>query len=451
MADDPLIDTIAAIATAPGEAAISVVRLSGPAALAVADRVFRAPGPPPSARAPGTFAHGRAVDTAGAAVDDVLLLVFRAPHSYTGEDAVELQGHGGAASARRLLAAVLDAGARPAEPGEFTRRAFLNGRLDLLQAEAVLDLIRARSEAAARAAREQLDGHLSHSINDVYDASIAAAADLEATLDFTEDEIPESVLDALPPRLRTLAQRLRDLLSGWREGHWLREGARVVIAGPPNAGKSTLFNRLLGENRTIVHHQPGTTRDTIEESLVWNGLPIRLVDTAGLRETDCEVEREGVRRARAQAKQADVLLYVVDARVGLTDEDRTALQGLSEHCIIIFNKNDLQHGKPPPGGRVCSALTGAGISDIRTAMMAMLEVDPGRLSHASISERHRILVEQALQEMESAVSVLGSGQDGIALASDHLRTAIHSIGQITGRVYHDELLNAVFSRFCVGK
>lgn len=480
-------DTIAAIATAPGAAAIGIVRLSGPAAISIAGQVFRTCPSSSSAlplqsslssfqnpastlhaapssicnRPANTFQHGYVVDAAGAVLDDVLMLLFRAPHSYTGEDAVEFQGHGGAVATRRVLRAVLDAGARSAQPGEFTKRAFLNGRIDLVQAEAVLDLICARSDAAASAARQQLDGVLSRSFTQLYDGAMAVAADLEATLDFAEHELPENLLTAVPGRIHEVAAAAETLLAGWHEGRILREGALVMIAGPPNAGKSTLFNLLLGHERTIVHQQPGTTRDLIEESLVLQGLPIRLVDTAGLRETTHEVENEGIRRTHACMQNADLILYVIDSSIGISKADQDTLNGI-RHCkfMIVMNKHDISatdHNHPAPatlfpGNTLsCSAKTGFGLHALRDSVLTHLQADIGRLSHAAVSERHARLLQTAIAELHSSETVMTTTPDQAAFAADRLRSAIESIGEITGRTYHTDLLNAVFSRFCIGK
>ena len=281
--------------------------------------------------------------TTAANLDEVLLLIMRSPQSYTAEDVIELQGHGGNVAAKRILRRALDAGARMAEPGEFTKRAFINGRIDLLQAEAVLDLVHAGSDRAAAAAIEQLEGKLSCSFNEIYDSLVSVAADLEATLDFPDDELPESTMPELSRRLNdSRILRIGNLISTWDEGHILREGALVVISGKPNVGKSTMMNTLLGRDRAIVSQIPGTTRDTIEERYVLDGIPLRLVDTAGLRETQCEIEQEGVRRARAQLQKADLHLYLVDASTPLDDDDRDHLAALkSEKCVVVLNKSDL--------------------------------------------------------------------------------------------------------------
>ncbi len=279
---DILNDTIAAISTAAGEGGISVIRISGPDTYRIADDIFAGSGPPPSRREPFTFAYGHVTDVGGRMIDEVLMLFMRAPRSYTREDMVEIHGHGGGIQSRQLLRRVLEAGARSAEPGEFTRRAFLHGRIDLTQAEAVLDLIRARSDRAAGAAIDQLGGFITKRVTNIYDNAMSVAGDLEATMDFPEDELPEAVMADIRQRLDGVDRDMAELLSTWGEGRVLREGVLAVIAGKPNVGKSTLLNALLGSERAIVSDVPGTTRDHIEEVWILDGIPIRLVDTAGL-------------------------------------------------------------------------------------------------------------------------------------------------------------------------
>jgi tRNA modification GTPase len=306
--------TVAAIATASGPAGIAVVRISGPDAGRIADAVTKCHGKAPSARQPGSFFHAQIVNPAdGAVVDDAIVLVFRAPVSFTGEDVVEIQGHGGDVPARRVLAAVLAAGATPAPPGEFTRRAFLNGKLDLTQAEAVMDFVQARSEQAALTAQAQLRGLLGREIDICYEAVANLRADIEAQLDFEADVLPPSVPALAKQRLWQNIESIKRLRLTWRDGHLLRTGALVVICGCPNVGKSSLLNALLGKDRAIVSSIAGTTRDVIEESIVLEGIIVRLVDTAGLRDTSCPIEKDGVSRAQAIIKQSDAIIYVLDS------------------------------------------------------------------------------------------------------------------------------------------
>ncbi|OQW97779.1 MAG: tRNA uridine-5-carboxymethylaminomethyl(34) synthesis GTPase MnmE [Verrucomicrobia bacterium A1] len=306
-------DTIAAIATAPGEGSVAIVRVSGPESLAIADAAFKASGPPPSARPSPALVHGHAVAADGLILDEALLLIMRSPKSFTREDVVEFQCHGGAVSAARILQRLIECGCRPAGPGEFTRRAFLNGRMDLTQAEAVLDLVRAHSDRAAAVAMEQLRGALRRRTDEIYDDALRIAVSLESSLDFPEDDLPGFSLDTLKASLQKDVERCRTLAGSCREGRLLRDGIRVVIAGRPNVGKSSLFNLLLGRDRTIVSPHAGTTRDTVEEWISIDGYGVRLVDTAGIRPSTCPIEQEGVRRAIDQLSSAGLILSVVDA------------------------------------------------------------------------------------------------------------------------------------------
>ena len=452
-------DTIAAIATAPGDGAISIIRISGPEAFAIADRLLACKGARPSERSSHTFVHAFVATGGGerSRLDEVIALVYRAPRSYTREDCIEIQGHGGTVAARRILRAVLDAGARPAEPGEFTQRAFLNGRVDLVQAEAVQDLIRARSDRAADAAMEQLAGGLSRDVNGIYDEIIGVAADIEATLDFAEDDLPDGVLDALPQRLAGLQARVSRLLDTWEEGHRLREGLTLAIVGRPNVGKSTLLNALLGKDRAIVAPMPGTTRDIVEESWVVDGMAIRICDTAGIRQTECQIEGEGIRRAIALSRRADGVIYVVDASEARCPEDDEQLSRLDPGKTVIFlNKCDrtVRCGAAAFRGWDVvdgSAFTTRGIDNLKSAVSAKMVAFPGAVPHASISERHRQLLKLCQAGLEDALRQIACPAPDLVVAVSGLRAALEPLGQITGRVYHDALLSSIFSKFCIGK
>lgn len=450
-------DTIAAIATAPGAAGIAIIRISGPEAFRIADEVFRCKDPVPSQRPAMQVIYGHVQD-GGQDLDEALLLPFRAPASYTREDVVELHVHGGGVSARTILPVLFRRGARLAEPGEFTRRAFLSGRIDLLQAEAVMDLIAARSRRAASAALEQLEGRLSHAFGQIYDALIQVAADLEAQLDFDEDELPARTTENLLLRLDYTRQQLQALLDTWEEGHRLREGTLVVLAGRPNVGKSTLLNLLLGKDRAIVTPIPGTTRDSLEEEAILEGFPLRIVDTAGLRDASCEIEQAGIRRSRDFLQKAEIVILLVDASQPMEAEDSELLSQCPEdRTLVLLNKVDLgqivQSSEVEPFSSVsCSLLQAQGMEVCKQKLCEILQINTKTASHASISERHRDMTRVIIGSVEQARETLAQGAESCEmLASLSLRDGIETLGEITGRIYHDNLLDAIFTRFCVGK
>src|SRR6516162_9264093 len=376
-------DTIAAVATPLGEGGLAVVRLSGPAAFNVADKIFQPTGKSslkPSAAPTHTIHYGKIIRR-GETVDEVLLSVLRAPRTFTREDTVEISCHGGILPAKLVLDSALENGARLAEPGEFTRRAFLNGRLDLAQAEAVADLIHSRTELALAAANEQLAGKLSQRINELRDGMMQTLAHVEAHIDFPDEDIAPDTKDQLLQRLTNGVAFMDELLRTANEGQILRRGIRAAIIGRPNAGKSSLLNQLLGRDRAIVSPIPGTTRDTIEETANIRGLPVVFTDTAGLRDGGDEIEIEGIRRSRQALEQAELILHVLDASEPLTDADKNFLaESAAKKHIVIRNKADLIIGQAVPAeagtsnlpGVLISCLTGQGIEGLKDAIKDMV-------------------------------------------------------------------------------
>ena len=453
-------ETIAALATPPGEGALAVIRMSGPGALVVADMVFRAANSP-SAMEERKVAFGRIIDSHGEVIDEVLLTVFRNPRSYTGEDLVEISGHGGSLVASRVLAAVLEAGARMARPGEFTERAFLNGKLDLTQAEAVMDLISAGPPRAARSAAAQLEGRLGQEIQALRGELLECVAHLEAFIDFPEEGIdPESGV-ALRRRMEKILESLTNLLATADEGRLLREGITLALCGAPNAGKSSLLNRLLGAERAIVNEAPGTTRDTIEEKASLGGYPFRVIDTAGLRETVDAVEQEGVRRARQAAEQADLRLHLVDA--SLLSDAATIPAPLFDDEILVYNKRDLLADRATlPAGIVISCRTGEGIDRLIQTIISKVtghskEEEGEKGVHgetvqdgAAINARHQDCLKRASLSLGAAMDLLGAG-DPPELVAVELRSALGAVGEVVGEAGTEEILGKIFSSFCIGK
>jgi tRNA modification GTPase len=443
-------ETIAAIATPPGEGALAVIRISGPGALAVADTVFRA-AKSPSAMEERRVAFGRIIDARGEVIDEVLLTLFRNPRSYTGEDLVEISGHGGSLVASRVLAAVLESGARMARPGEFTERAFLNGKLDLTQAEAVMDLISAQTPCAARAAARQLEGRLGDEIHTLRSDLLGCVAHLEAFIDFPEEGIDPESGAALRKRMEGIADHLERLLSTADEGRLLREGITLALCGAPNAGKSSLLNRLLGAKRAIVSAIPGTTRDTIEERTSLGGYPFRVIDTAGLRETSNPVEREGVERARRAAEAADLRIHLVDAAEPVSPAPLFADE------LLVLNKIDLvadRHRLSSVSATACiSCQTGEGIDSLITSILANVT---GRSEGeslpdgAAINARHQECLKRATAALQAAIALLGAGEPAELVAVE-LRSALGAVGEIVGDAGTEEILGKIFSSFCIGK
>ena len=460
-------DTIAAIATAAGPAAVGVVRLSGPEALAIADALFytsgrRRPEVPLAERPSHQIHPGWLATPAGRWLDRALVLVMRGPRSYTGEDVVELQTHGGASVPHAVLEAVLALGARLAAPGEFTKRAFLNGKLDMAQAEAVHDLVTARGERALAAALGQLDGALSREVAAARGQILAALARVEAAIDYPDEieDLASGELDALVAGpLAAIEQRLASA----HTGQVFREGASLVIVGRPNVGKSSLLNALLGHARAIVTDVPGTTRDALEEGLALAGVPFRVVDTAGIRETPDVVEALGVERSRALAATADVVLFVVDAVAGLTPEDLALRAVLGDRPLVcVANKADLlggdrreasgpEHRPVPSEALPVSALHGHGLDALTTRVVELaLGMPLAAVPPTTLAARHRAALEVGRAALLRAREAAAAGLPADCVAID-LSAAAHALAEVTGDALAEEVIEQVFARFCVGK
>lgn len=453
-------DTIGALATARGAAALAVLRVSGPDAVAVVARRFSGAG---LAEAGGRTVHvGWLEDADGQRVDQVVCVVWRGPHSSTGEDVVEVTCHGGDAVAQAALRALYDAGARPAAPGEFTQRAFLNGKLDLAQAEAVADLIHAESRLGHRTALAGLRGRVGDAVAGVRRALVQTAALVELELDFGEEDVEFADRHDLRRLLDEADALLAELVGTARLGALVRDGVRVVLGGRPNAGKSTLLNALVGEDRAIVSPTPGTTRDAVEAEAEIDGLRFRFVDTAGLRETADAVEAEGTRRARAAIEQASAVLYVVDATVGLDAEEQNLLADLEQRrpdlpVLLVHNKADLLGGDAAPaGGHVVSAQAAtddpAALDGLRQSLSDAVRAGlaGAEASGVAVNERQRRHLDAARAAVGRARRSLDGAAGGDTLALD-LRDALHELGQVTGEVTTEHVLDAVFSQFCIGK
>lgn len=452
MSPAPLTDTIAAVATPPGRGAVGVLRLSGPQSLIVAERIA---GPLPPARCAALRSFR---DAEGEVVDRGLVLCFVAPQSFTGEDVVELQGHGGPIVMQALLDAACHHGARIARPGEFSERAFLNGRVDLAQAEAIADLIDAGSREAARAAQRSLDGEFSKRVHALAAEILELRVFIEGALDFSDEDVDWLADDRLHAWVATLQANLRALLAAAGRGRRLRDGLTVTLTGRPNVGKSTLLNRLAGVDIAIVTDIPGTTRDVLRENLDLDGLPVNIIDTAGLRESDDPVEREGIRRARTALEQAELALFLVDAREGTTDEDRHLLASLpaSLPVLVLHNKADLSDH--PPGRRqqdgvvhlYLSAATGAGVDLLVNELRSFAGLGEQTEGAFSARTRHIDALRRTLAFIVDAEQRLREGTT-VELAAEELRLAHAALGEITGHVGSDDLLGEIFSRFCIGK
>jgi len=448
-------DTIAALATPAGEAAIAVIRLSGPACAEVASGALGRSRPLQPRRV--SRASYRSVD--GRVVDDLLFCYFEGPCSYTGEDVLELSCHGNPMIAMRVLEDLHARGARAAEPGEFTRRAFLNGRMDLTQAEAVMELIRARSDRAIEVANRQLRGHFGRQMETLKSGLMKTVATIEAYIDFPDEDLPPERKAAELRELRAALKFCRQIEQSGKQSALLREGVKTLILGEPNVGKSSLLNRLLGFDRAIVSEDAGTTRDFIREGIVLKGYSIQLMDTAGLREEARGIEAMGIRRTKELVKEADLFVLVADAssgRLGLSGE---LLEGFDAgNCVVVLNKSDLGGCVELPEGlerleRVSlSALTGDGVDSLRETLVKLVDArfKEGQDDAILVNERHRAALEELSACLEAAISIFEAGEAAEFVASD-LRGAVDAIGRILGRIDNEEMLDLLFSSFCIGK
>ncbi len=479
------LSTIAAVSTAYGESGIGVVRLSGPEALSIAERIFQpgagrekespAAGAQPRSMAseneqnlvltkkPRYMHYGHIVDPkSGEQLDEVLCVYMKAPHSYTGEDVVEIQCHGSAVSIKNILALCLRQGASAAERGEFTKRAFLNGRLDLSQAEAVIDLIRARADRSYKAAYSQLEGILSRRIRKIRSALLELLVSLTVNMDYPDEDIEEITYKRLLHDISSINDEILKLLERSGEGRILRDGLAVAIVGRPNVGKSSLMNLFLAQDRSIVTAVPGTTRDTIEESAVLRGIPLRFIDTAGIRRTGDSVESIGVERSKEALARADLLLVVLDASQALSEEDREVISLAAEQpCITVLNKQDLDPVLTReeieallPGCRCVeiSASQGFGMTALEDVIEDFISSGGVRREEDLLvtNVRHEALLRRASEELAEAASMTERAE-ALDFIEVNCRAAFDLLGAITGETAGDEVIEEIFSRFCLGK
>ena len=456
-------DTIAAIATPLGESGIGVIRISGSKAYDVGDAIFRnhsgKAGKPLAQRRDRSVQYGLIVADDGRPVDEVLLLIMKGPHSYTAEDVLEIQCHGGRKALEEILGLVLAHGARMANPGEFTQRAFVNGRIDLAQAEAVMDVIQAKSRQGLTSAVSQLEGRLSKVIGAMRHELTDFITRLEVTIDYPEEDLEDITVPDVAGAIRKQLSALDAMLEESHDGRIIRDGVMAAIAGTPNAGKSSLLNRLIKEDRAIVTDVPGTTRDVLEEWISLKGVPVCLVDTAGIRETDDTVEKIGVTKAKAYMDKADVILVVIDRSRPLSDEDKAVLEETKDkNAFVILNKTDLPavvaaedlkaYGHPVLS---LSASSGEGLDKLKEQLLSQA------LSHADTAgsalltnTRHIELVRQSREALQRALDSIEAGMP-VDCAVVDLREAWDLLGSITGDTVHDDMVEEIFSRFCLGK
>ncbi|MCM0759400.1 MULTISPECIES: tRNA uridine-5-carboxymethylaminomethyl(34) synthesis GTPase MnmE [Sporomusa] len=457
-------DTISAIATAIGEGGIGIIRISGSKAMAIAGKLFISKsGKTVDSLLSHQVMYGHIIDPAsGETVDEAILLIMRAPRSYTCEDVVEIHCHGGPVPLKRILDLTLVQGARLADPGEFTKRAFLNGRLDLAQAEAVIDIIRSKTDASLKVAVGNLSGQLSEQVRALRHAVLRMIAQLEAAIDFPEEDIEEATAADVAQLIAEAKSRLTTLLATAQTGRILREGLATVIIGKPNVGKSSLLNALLREKRAIVTDIPGTTRDIIEEYVNIGGIPLKIIDTAGIRDTADVVEKIGVERAKALVEQADLILLLLDSSAPLSPEDRAVLELLpGKQAIVLINKSDLparletEEVEKYTGGRLVLKISVAreeGLAALEQAIVDMVyggQVSPGEAAFVN-NVRHSAALRAALERLNDAEATIEAGMPSDCIVVD-LRAAWEKLGEVTGDTVGEDIIDQIFTQFCIGK
>ena len=456
-------ETIAAIATAPGEAGIGIVRLSGDLAIHILDKIFKAKGRKSALEIPSrVVSYGHIIDEYNNVIDEVLSIIMRKPNSYTREDVVEIHCHGGIIPVRRIMELVLKNGAFMAEPGEFTKRAFLNGRIDLTQAEAVIDVITSKTETGLNAALNQLDGELSKELHSIMDQLISVLAHIEASIDFPEHDIEEVTQDNIMVASVKLVAAMKKLSDSFEEGKIIRDGLSTAIVGSPNVGKSSLLNILIKENRAIVTDIPGTTRDIIEEYLNIGGVLVKLIDTAGIRETEDIVEKIGVERTKAAIEEAEVIIFVIDASTPLKPEDYEILELVKGKKVIIA-ANKIDKGVHEDVNRLIgtqiqgsvirmSVKEKIGIEELEDKIKDLVYHGQATVSKNKMvtNIRHKDLLDKALDAANRGIDGLRDGVP-IDLLSVDFKEAWGRLGQITGDVVEEDIIKEIFSKFCIGK
>lgn len=459
-------DTIAAISTPLGEGGIGIIRLSGKDSIKIAERIFYPAKSKKVKEIPShTILHGFIKDTStGNVIDEVLLSIMRAPNTYTREDIIEINCHGGILPLRKVLELTIKEGARLAEPGEFTKRAFLNGRLDLTEAEAVLDLIKAKTDESQKIALDQLQGRLSERIYDLRERLTEICALIEAHIDFPEEDIELSSKKEITESLSSIIKELGNLLKTYEEGRFFRDGLAAAIVGRPNVGKSSLLNALLEKERAIVTEMPGTTRDIIEECLNISGLPLRIIDTAGIREAHDMAEAEGVRRSLKAIDEADFVIAVIDGSENLKNEDLEVLEKIKgKNAIVAINKSDLQSSKSDLSSNKkleayglrtvhISATKGTGINELKETILntCIKNWKEHKEGIVITNLRHKVALQSAYDSLSRALSSIDSSQP-LEITAIDLRDALDKLGEIVGAVTTDDILNRIFSNFCIGK